>query len=116
MLLLTATDSQTSQCAISLTILLHEQNTQQNSYLLPPCQIPSFQDPEIQQISHSYFCNSLPNTDNHDVERPSKKARLVTVNGVHNTDSLLSNIVSSIYSLLGLQDNAALTGLSQNAA
>lgn len=77
--------------------------------------MPSFQDPQIQQLSHSYFCNSLSNTDKHDFERPSKRARLATDSGFKPTDNVRSKIVRRIYSLLGLQDNPALTGLSQNA-
>lgn len=77
--------------------------------------MPSFKDSQIQQISHSYFCNALPNTENHDFERPSKKARLAISSNVRLKDDVRSNIVSSIYSLLGLQHNATLTGLSQNA-
>lgn len=115
MLLLTVTDSQTLQYAISFIFSLYEQNPLQNLRLLPPDQLPSFQDPEIQQTSHSYFCNSVRDTDNNDVERPSKRARLATVDGVQTMGVVRSNIVSKIYSLLGLQDNATLAGLSQNA-
>lgn len=77
--------------------------------------MPSFQDLEIQQTTHSYFCNSVPDTDNHDIERPSKRARLATVNGDQTMNGVRPNIVRNIYSLLDLQDNPSLTGLSQKA-
>lgn len=77
--------------------------------------MPSFQDLEIRRTSHSYFCNSVPNTANRDIERPSKKARLATVDGDQTMNSVRSDIVSSIYSLLDFHDNAVLTDLSQNA-
>ena len=77
--------------------------------------MPPFQDPQIQQLSHSYFCNPVSNADKHDFERPSKRARLATINDVKPRDNVRSNIVRRIYSLLGLPDNPALTGLSQNA-
>lgn len=77
--------------------------------------MPSFQDPQIQQLSHRYFCNPVSNADNHDLERPSKRARLATENDVKPTADVRSNIVRRIYSLLGLQDNHTLAGLSQNA-
>lgn len=115
MLILTGIDSKTSQYAISMIISLHERRALQNLYLLPPSQMPSFQDPEIQQTSHSYFCDSVPNIDNHDVERPSKRARLGAINGDQTMNDVRSNIVRKIYSLLGLQNDTALTGLSQNA-
>lgn len=115
MLLLTATDSQIPQYAISFVISLHDQDPQPNLRLLPPSQMPTFQDPEIQRTSHSYFCNSVLGTDHLDVERPSKRARLATVDGDRTMNDVRSRIVSKIYSLLGLQDNTTLTGLSQNA-
>ena len=83
--------------------------------MLPPCQMPLFQDPEIQQTSHSYFCKSVPDTDNCDTERPLKRARLAIITGDQIVNDVRSSIVSSIYSLLGLEINTALTGLSQNA-
>ena len=75
----------------------------------------SFQDSDIHQASVSYFCNSVPSIDSHDIQRPSKRARLATVNGDQTVKDARSSIVSKIYSLLGLQVNMALTGLSQNA-
>ena len=77
--------------------------------------MPSFQDPEIQQVSLSYFCSSVPATDSCHIERPSKRARLATVNDDQILNDIQSNVISNIYSLLGLQVNAALSGLSQNA-
>lgn len=61
----------------------------------------------------------MPDTDNQDaerVERPSKRARLATTTSNQNMNDLRSDIVISIYSLLGLQVDAALAGLGQNAA
>lgn len=78
--------------------------------------MPTFQDPELQQASLSYFCTPLPGRDSHDVERPSKRARLATANGNQTAKDLRSSIVSKIYSLLGLEVNTALTGLSQKAS
>ena len=115
MLFLTDTNLETSQYAITLLISLYEQKLQKNQRLLPPCQMPSFQDPEIQEVSLSYFCSSVPATDGHHIERPSKRARLASVNDDQILNDMRSNVVSNIYSLLGLQVNAALSGLSQNA-
>lgn len=98
-----------------MIISLHERHALQNLYLLPPSQMPSFQDPEIQQISHSCFCDSVPDIDNHDVERPSKRARLAAISGFQTMNDVRSNVVHKIYSLLGLQNDTALTGLSQHA-
>ena len=78
--------------------------------------MPSFQDPEIQQISHSYFCNSVSDTNNRDIERPAKRARLAVITGDQIMNDVRSSIVSSIYSLMGLEINTMFTGLSQNAA
>ena len=105
------TDLQTSQYALSLILSFYEQKWQQ----LPPSKMPSFQDPEIQKISHSYFCNSVPDTENHNVERPLKKARLAAVGGDHVTNIVRSNAMNRVYSLIGLQVDNALTGLSKNA-
>lgn len=77
--------------------------------------MPPFQDPEIQQTSHSYFCNPVPDTDNHDDERPSKRARLANKNDDQSVDDMQSKIVSKMYGFLGIQDKTALTGLYQNA-
>ncbi len=95
--------------------LLHEQKSRTKLRFLPQRQMPSFQDPEIQQISHSYFCDPVPDTGNHDVERPSKRARIAAVDSDPTMIDMRSNIVSKIYSLLGLQVDKALSGLSQNA-
>ena len=78
--------------------------------------MPSFQDPELQRISLRCFCNPRPATNTFGVERPPKRVRLATVNGDESIKDVRSNIVCYIYSLLGLQVNMALTGLSQNAA
>ena len=77
--------------------------------------MPSFQDPEIQQTGHSYFCSSVPDTDNREIERPLKRPRLAFIAGDRIVNDARSRIVSSIYSLLGLETSTPLTGLSQNA-
>ena len=99
---------------MSLIISLHEQNPQQKVRLLPPNQMPTFQDPEIHRISRSYFCDSKRDTDDHDVERPSKRARLDNAKSGQTMIDVRSVIVSKIYSLLGLQNDTTLAGLSQN--
>ena len=76
--------------------------------------MPIFQDPEIHRISRSYFCDSKRDTDDRDVERPSKRARLDNAKSVQNMIDVRSVIVRKIYSLLGLQKDTTLDGLSQN--
>ena len=76
--------------------------------------MPTFQDPEIHRISRSYFCDSIRDTDDRDVERPSKRARLDNAKSDQTMIDVRSVIVSKIYSLLGLQNNTTLAGLSQN--
>ena len=78
--------------------------------------MPSFQDPDIQQASLSFYCRSVAGIDSYDVERPSKRARLATVNDDQTVNDVRSNIVCKIYSFLGLQVNMALDGLSKNVA
>ena len=78
--------------------------------------MPSFQDPDIQQASLSFYCSSLAGIDNYDVERPLKRARLATVNDDQTVNDVRSNIVCKIYSFLGLEVNMALDGLSKNVA
>ena len=78
--------------------------------------MPSFQDPDIQQASLSFYCSSVSGVDSHDVERPSKRARLATVNDDQIANDVRSKIVCKIYSFLGLQVNTALDGLSRNVA
>ena len=99
---------------MSLIISLHERNPQQNLCLLPPDQVPTFQNPEIHRISRSYFCVSKRDTDDRDVERPSKRARLDNAKRGQTMIDVRSVIVSKIYSLLGLQFDTTLAGLSQN--
>lgn len=98
-----------------MIISLHTQSPQPRIPLLSPSRMPSFQDPEIQRISNSYLGSSVSNAENHDVERPSKRARLAIVSGDQTMDGVRSNIVSRIYSLLGIQNNTALAGLGQHA-
>ena len=78
--------------------------------------MPSFQDPDIRQASLSFYCGSVAGIDSYDVERPSKRARLATVNDDQIVNDVRLNIVCKIYSFLGLQVNTALDGLSNNVA
>ena len=78
--------------------------------------MPSFQDPDVQQASLGFYCRSVAGIDSHDVERPSKRVRLATVNDDQIVNDVRSNIVCKIYGFLGLEVNMALDGLSKNVA
>ena len=78
--------------------------------------MPSFQDPDIQQASLSFYCRSVASIESYEVERPTKRARLATVNDVQIVNDVRSNLVCKIYNFLGLQVNMALDGLSNDVA
>ena len=101
------------QHAIALTIRMVLSNNQSPILCPPHDEISSFQDPELEQTYHKFLFNSNVGPASEDVERPSKRARFSALNEQNTTRNVRSNILASIHSLLGFEQDNSQGGLGQ---
>ena len=96
----------TFQHAIALTNRLVISGTRSPTLIPPYAPMSSSQDPDLEETYHKFLSASNIAPTGDDVERPSKRARLSTVNKQGMIHDVRSKIVASIHDLLDFeQDN-----------
>ena len=101
------------QHAIALTHRMVISGTSSPTPIPPHAPIPSFQNPDLEQIYQKFLSTSNIGPGSEDVERPSKRARLSIFNEQDKIHDVRSNILASIQNLLGFEQDDGQGGLGQ---